>query len=82
MSPAGSCVKTLTSDDTGNVIYCLQVSAACSEFIGNTSPFAQWDPISSRVVTGTRRTALQMWDLTSGNLVQTFMGHTKVDFWA
>lgn len=44
---------------------------------GNVVYCLQWDPLSATVICGTRRQAIQQWDLNTGQLVKTFMGHTK-----
>jgi WD40 repeat protein len=43
---------------------------------GNVVYCHQWDVPSGVVVTGTRSAAAQVWDLSSEQMVQTFMGHT------
>jgi len=44
---------------------------------GNAVYCHQWDTVSNRVITGCRHNVLQVWDLNTARMLQTYMGHTK-----
>eukprot|EP00455_Lapot_gusevi_P012988 TRINITY_DN1625_c0_g2_i1.p1 TRINITY_DN1625_c0_g2~~TRINITY_DN1625_c0_g2_i1.p1 ORF type:complete len:503 (+),score=102.86 TRINITY_DN1625_c0_g2_i1:93-1601(+) len=64
-------IWSLSDDHTGNCRQSLLGNA------GDVIHCLKWDVDSGKVATGCRHLAVQMWDLSRGALVSSFMGHTK-----
>jgi WD40 repeat protein len=74
---ASASASASASGSSGNGM----VSGRCVSTVTDDAAAAlfccRWDPTTNRVLAGSRRAAVHEWDLTTGTLKQTFMGHTK-----